>query len=132
QPVLSKVSQLHTGRKRIAHQIICDAGEESLATMRHRAKASTAVDGGTVVIALAQISFPGVQGGAHANWSRYGPGFGVKSLLQSGSGCHGIGGPREDREPAVTFSAWAHEHTVVAAYEAFNDLVVPAHGCSRL
>src|SRR5690349_14222442 len=109
EAVLSEISQFDTGREGFAYQVERDTGEEGLAAVGHGAKPGATVDGGTIVITVAQVGLAGVEGGSHANRGRRRPGLGVKSLLQGGSTRYGIGGPPEYREPAVTLTAWAHD-----------------------
>src|SRR5919202_6369163 len=93
--------------------------------MRGPAQASAAIDGGAIVVALAQISLSCMQGHAHTHQRRGRPWLGMQHLLKGSSSSDGIGRTSEHGKPAVTFTTWSHHASIVLGDDLLDQRIMP-------
>ena len=125
EPMLAQVAQGDACGKLAAHQLLGRERDQRLPAMRDGAQPGTAVDGGAVVVALAQVGLAGVQRHAHAQRRGCRPGLGMQRLLEGGSGGDGIGGARKDGEAAVALAAWPHDMPIVLGDDLLDQRIMP-------
>lgn len=115
QPMQAEIAQAHVWWQRIPHHALGGGTEESLAAACHGEQAGTAVDGGAVVVARAQVRRPGVQRHSHAQRRAGRPGLGVEAALNLEGRADGVRRVVESHAEGI---AHRLEHAAAMAFDS--------------
>ena len=96
--------------------------------MGQPAQPGTAIDGGAIIVAFAQIGLAGVQRHPHPQRRRRRPWLGGQRLLDCDGRDHRIGGMIEDRETAIALAARAYQHAGVMCHDRLDQKIVAREG----
>ena len=96
--VLAEVEQLDTA---VLHELLGRERDDDLAAVRDRHQASRTVDGGAVVVAVADLGWSRVHAHAHDEWPGVAPCLVAEGALRGNRGVDGIVGGAERSMEAV-------------------------------